>query len=76
MEDFRPHGEDIDMLQTEKHWLEAEMTLRLERKQKIDPIADPITYHRRERKLNEAIDHYSDLLSMIGEAAILGADQA
>lgn len=63
-----------DPLEAEKVWLEAEMTERLYRLRQVEGRDDPITEFRRERELNEAIDQYSDLLKMIGQAAVLGAE--
>jgi len=61
-------------IEMERSWLENEMMERLELKRKIDPEADPITYHRRERHMNEAIDEYGDLLRMIGSASLFAID--
>ncbi len=61
-------------IEMERAWLENEMMERLEQKRAIDPESDPITYHRRERHMNEAIDEYGDLLRMIGSASILSID--
>lgn len=52
--------------------LQAEMTERLYKLRQVEGKQDPITEFRRERDLNEAIDQYSDLLRMMGSAAILG----
>lgn len=59
-------------IETEMAWLEAEMTERLYKLRQVEGKNDPITEFRRERDLNEAIDQYSDLMRMIGGAAILG----
>lgn len=61
-------------LETEMAWLEAEMTERLYKLRQVEGKDDPITEFRRNRELNEAIDQYSDLLKMMGSAAILGAE--
>lgn len=63
-----------DPIEAERSWLEGEMTERLYRLRQVEGRNDPITEHRRERELNEAIDQYSDLLRMIGQAATLGAE--
>jgi len=65
---------EADPLEAEKVWLEGEMTERLYRLRQVEGRDDPITEHRRERELNEAIDQYSDLLKMIGQAAVLGSE--
>ena len=65
---------EVDPLAAEKSWLEGEMTERLYRLRQVEGRDDPITEHRRERELNEAIDQYSDLLKMIGQAAVLGSE--
>jgi hypothetical protein len=57
-------------IEMERSWLENEMMERLARKKLIDPEGDPITYHRREVHMNEAIDEYADLLRMVGSTAI------
>lgn len=59
-------------LEEEQSWLEAEMTERLGKLRAVQGREDPITEFRRERDLNETIDQYSDLLRMMGQAAILG----
>lgn len=65
---------EVDPLEAERAWLEGEMTERLYRLRQVEGRDDPITEHRRERELNEAIDQYSDLLKMMGQAAVLGAE--
>lgn len=65
---------EVDPLEAEKAWLEGEMTERLYRLRQVEGRNDPITEFRRERELNEAIDQYSDLLRMIGQAAVLGSE--
>lgn len=65
---------DADPLEAEKAWLEGEMTERLYRLRQVEGHNDPITEHRRERELNEVIDQYSDLMKMIGQAAVLGSE--
>lgn len=70
-----PRGE-ADPLEAERSWLEAEMTERLYKLRQVEGKNDPITEFRRERDLNEVIDQYSDLMRMIGGAAILGEVEA
>lgn len=60
-------------LEEEQSWLEMEMTERLQKLRAVQGNDDPITEFRRERDLNEVIDQYSDLLKMMGSAAVLGA---
>lgn len=63
-------------LEEERCWLEAEMTERLYKLRAVEGKDDPITEFRRERDLNEVIDQYSDLLKMMGSAAILGSTES
>ena len=62
--------DETKSVQMEQAWLEAEMLERVTALRAVDQADDPITYARRERSLNEAIDEYSDLLRMIGRGSL------